>query len=226
MSLTTDYVYQYIQKLSRKNQSGGISVGDFEHFWNAEQRSFFSDLLGRFNRTTNSKLRLHTGLIENETIMTKLLPFTKPLTGQTITAGQGTKPPDFAWTLAIRINGTKVFQVNHDQIWRVNEDVIDPPSTADDSYYYTEYQNYYSFLPNTVTAFDLDYIASPVDIKWNYTYDANNRQVYNPTGSIDPVWSNSDCSEITQRALKQLGVSFSSQDFEKFGQETITEGSA
>jgi len=226
MGLTVDYVYQYMLKLARKNQAGGISASDFQYFWNGEQMSFFSDLMGRFNRNTNSKLRLDTGLIENETIMTKLLPFTSNLTNQPVTLGIGTKPANFVWTLAVRINGTKVFQVNHDQIWRVNQDVIDPPSIPDNSYYYTEYGNTYSFLPNTVTAFDLDYIGSPAQVVWGYTLDANNREVYNPGTSTDPQWSTGDCMEITQRALKQLGVSFSSQDFEGFGEQTIQTGSA
>lgn len=227
MSLTTDYIYNYILKLSRKNQSGGLPAEDFMFFWNGEQRSYFADLMGRFNRNTNSKLTLETGLIENETIMTKLNPFIKSLTNQPIVAGLGTKPPDFVWTLALRINGTKVFYINHDQIWRVNQDVIDPPSIADDSYYYSEYGNNYSFLPNTVTQYDLDYISSPPDIVWAYTYDINGRQVYDPSGSsVNPMWGNSDCSEIAQRAMKQLGVSFASQDFENFGQQTIAQGSA
>jgi len=226
MALSVDYVYQYMLKLIRKNQSAAISAGDFAYFWNGEQRAFFSDLMGRFNKNTNSKLRLDTGLIENETIMTKLLPFTKPLVNQPVSAGNGTKPTDFVYTLAVRINGNKVFQVNHDSIWSVNQDVIDPPSIADDSYYYVEYLNYYSFLPSSVTQFDLDYISSPPDVLWAYTLDVNNRQVYDPANSVQPLWSNSDCSEITQRCLKQIGVSFSSQDFENFGQQTIVEGSA
>lgn len=226
MAVTVDYVYQYMLKLTRKNQSGGISVGDFQHFWNGEQRSFFSDLMGRFNKNTNSKLRLDTGLIENQTIMTKLLPFTKPLTAVPIVAGQSAKPSDFSWTLAMRINGTKVFQVDHDQIWRMNDDVIDPADITEDSYYYAEYGNIYYFFPIAVTVYDLDYISTPQDVIWNFSFDANGRQVYNPTGSQDPMWSTSDSSEITQRTLKQLGVSFASQDFEGFGQQTIAQGSA
>lgn len=182
MALSTDYVYQYMLKLVRKNQAGSISATDFGYFWNGEQRSFFSDLMGRFNRNTNSKLRLDTGLIENQTIMTKLLPFTKPLTNLPIAGGQAQKPSDFVYTLAMRINGNKVFQIDHDTIWAVNQDVIDPPSIASASFYFTEYLNYFSILPNTVTSLDLDYISSAQDIVWAYSFDTNNRQVYNPNG--------------------------------------------
>lgn len=226
MALTVDYIYAYMGFLTRKNRAGGINAGEFGLSWNSAQNSYFSDLLGRFNKNTNSKLRLDTGLIENQTIMTKILPFTKPLTGQTISAGNGNKPADFAWTLALRIDGEKVFQIDHDTIWAVNQDVIDPPSVADGSYYYTEYLNYYAFLPNTVTAFDIDYIGNPPDVKWNFTLDGNNRQVYDPTGSVDPLWNNAECREITERALTSLGVSFNSDDFKQFGHIVTQTGDA
>lgn len=232
MAWSVDNIYKFAQFLIRKNQAGGISANDLFYAWNSEQKMYQSDLLGRFQARSNGKLGSNTGLIENETILTKLAPFTKPAT-LTIAAGQATKPTDFVYTLAIRIVNEKVFSMAKDEIWYVKNDVIDPPSTTDGSYFYTEYLNYYSFLPNTVTSADLDYIAAPTDIVWAYTIDGDGRQVYSAaggggvtptTGSVQPQWDDLSIIEITKRSLKVLGVSFKDQDFSQFGNPNIITG--
>jgi L-rhamnose mutarotase len=181
MSWTVDTIFSFQRWLINKNLSGGISSNDFFLAWNSEQSQYQSDLLGRFQRINNGKEGNNTGLIENETIMTKLSPFTIPTT-LAVTAGIATKPLDYTYGLALRINNSKVYQVDHDQIWAILEDVIDPPSIADNSYYYTEYQNYFKLFPDTVTSLDLDYIASCKDIVWAYTFDTAGRQIYNESG--------------------------------------------
>jgi hypothetical protein len=187
MSLSVDYLYDWTLKLIRKNQAGGLSSTEFCSHWNDSQGSYQDDLMGRFQAKNNGKEGANTGLIENETIMTKLTPFIKPVT-IAIAGGQFTKPSDFIYTLALRINGHKVFKVNPNAIWAMNNDVIDPPDISQDSYYYTEYLNYYKFFPSSVTSGELDYISSPIDIFWAFTLDGNGRQVYNPVPSISPQW--------------------------------------
>lgn len=223
MAWDVNQVYLYLQYQIRKNQAGGISSTDLFYAWNSEQSAFQSDLLGRWQRNSNSKEGVNTGLIENETIMTKLTPFTQT-TGLAITAGQAIKPGGILYTLALRINGYKVFYVDHDSIWSVNQDVIDPPSITANSYYYTEYQNYYSILPASATQADLDYIQTATDIFWGYTFDGAGRQVYKPDTSVQPLWDQASIVEITRRCLNTLGVSFKDEDFTGFGDKTIQTG--
>lgn len=175
-------LYEFVKRLIRKNQAGGVSANDIFYFWNSEQTAYISDLLGRFQRINNGKEGNNTGLIENETILTKLTPFTKPAT-IAISSGKVTKPSDFLYALDLRISGKKVFPINKDQIYFTNEDVIDPPSTTDGTYYRTEYEDYFSILPSTATGnAALDYVAIPKDIRWAFTLDTNGRQVYNVSG--------------------------------------------
>jgi hypothetical protein len=223
MAWTTNDIMNYYKYQLRKNQAGGVSAGDFFNAWNSEQSALHSDLLGRWQAKSNSKEGANTGLIENETIMTKLAPFTQT-TVLPVAAGQLTKPTDFIYTLALRINGAKVFQVDHDSLWAVNQDVIDPPSIPDNSYYYTEYQNYYSILPASVTTATLDYIQTVRDIVWDFTFDGAGRQVYNAAGSVQPQWDQDTIIEITRRSLNSLGVSFKDEDFTQFGERTIQTG--
>ena len=197
---------------------------DFQDFWNDSQGAYQDDLLGRFQPRSNTKEGSNIGLIQDETIIAKLTPFMIPAT-ITVAGGQATKPADFIYTLAMRVGNFKVYQVDKDEIQDILNSVIDPPSVAQNRYYFTEYLNYYLIYPNTVTSINLDYIQTPPDVIWGFTFDANNRQVYDPgPASKQPLWSNNSCREITKRMLKVLGVSFSSQDFENFGQSVLAAG--
>lgn len=216
MALSVDYLYKFVLNLIKKNQAGGVSSTEFAYHWNDAQASYQDDLLGRFQARNTGKEGANTGLIENETILTKLTPFTLPTT-LTVSSGKATKPTDFIFTLALRINDEKVYQIDKDEIYWVKKNVIDPPSIAANSYYYTEYENYYSILPDTVTSVDLDYIIAPTNVVWGFTFDSEGRQVYNAGTSIQSKWDNNSNREITKRMLTNLGVSFKDKDFEEFG---------
>lgn len=224
MAWNVDTIYGFMKWLSRKNQSGGIRAGDFFFAWNSEQYSYHEDLLGRWQNRSNGKSGANTGLILNETIMTKLAPFTIN-SAITIVDGTVTKPDNFIYTLALRKGGYKIYQVDHSKLWAVLEDVIDPPSISNNSYYYTEYENYYSLLPSAVTGeVSLDYIASCNDVSWAYILDDDERQIYDAANSVQPLWNQNTIVEITKRALKSLGVSFKDADFQNYGQSNITTG--
>jgi hypothetical protein len=223
MALTIDYLYKFCLNLIKKNQSGGITAVEFGFQWNAAQSAYMSDLLGRFQARSNGKEGNNTGLIQNETIMTKLTPFTISYSLPIVT-GVGAKPADFLYTLALRINNAPVFQVNKDALWAMLDDVIDPPSETEDCYYYTEYGNNYKFYPATVTQADMDYIQSPPDVLWAFILDGSGRQVYDPSNSVQSKWDDLSNREVTERMLKTIGVSFKDQDFAGFGQSVQLTG--
>lgn len=223
MAWSVNDIYGFLKFLLRKNQSGSVSATEFFYSWNSEQSAYFMDLKGRFQARNNEKQGgVNTGLIENETIETKLSPFTKNDT-ITITSGDGPKPADCSYLLALRINGKPVFHINKNQIATVNDNVIDPPDIDEDCYYYTPYLSKYTFLPSTVTEAEIDYIATPVDIVWAYTI-VGGRQVYNSGASVQPQWLQEDIVEITKRTLATFGVSYHDNDFTQFGKSVINTG--
>lgn len=216
MALTVDDLYQFTLNLIKKNQAGSLTSVEWARHWNDTQATYQDDLLGRFQAKNVGKEGANTGLIENETIMTKLTPFITPVT-LTVTSGQAIKPAGFIYTLALKINNTKVFQVDHDEVWAMLDDVIDPPSITDNSYYYTEYKNYYKFFPSSVTSVDLDYIVTPTNVVWAFTI-VGGRQVYDPgPNSIQSQWDDNSNREITKRMLTNLGVAYKDADFLNFG---------
>ena len=212
------------QKLVRKNQAGSISAEDLFYHWNAEQLMYYQDIVGRWQARANGKSGVNTGLILNETSLSDLAPFTIS-ESLTVSGGQATKPDDFEFRLALRVNGKKVFFIRPDQIAAVNDSVIDAPSVANNMYYATEYEDYYLFLPSTgFSAAVLDYIGSPREIRWAYTYDAEGRQVYNEGQSVSPKWGNSTIVEITKRTLNTLGISWKDGDFANAGKSAQMTG--
>lgn len=220
MALSVDYIYNYSLDLINKNQAGGLNSEKFENLWNGEQNAYQNDLLGPFQARSNSKTGMNTGLIENETILQKLSPFiTKQIL--TFTSGTADKPDDFIYRLSLMSNGYDCYKINHNQRSSVNHSVIDAPSIINNSYYFLEYENYYEFLPSNMTTATLDYIKSAPAIKWGFTNDADGRQIYNSGTSVQPLWDNISCMEITKRMLKSIGVSFKDKDFENFGNSVI-----
>lgn len=228
MALTVDYLFSFCKRLVKKNQAGGLSNTDFEYNWNDQSNAYQDDLLGRFQARNNGKTGLNTGLIEDETILQKLSPFIKPA-NIAIVSGNINIPADLVFRLAFRINGEDVFKINQSQIATVNESVIDPPSIADNKFYFVNYQDYYYILPHTlpaseITTADLDYISTPINIKWGYTWDSQGRQIYSSSTSVQPQWDTNSCREISKRVLANLGVSYKDADFASFGKSVQLTG--
>lgn len=221
--LDIDYLYDFSLKLIRKNQSGSISGVEFSYFWNDAQSQYLGDLLGRFQARSNGKEGVNTGLILNETQLTKLSPFTQPII-LSIEDGVSDKPHGFIYRLALRINDTDVDFINHGQIASVKKSVIDPPSITDNKYYAIEYENYFSFLPTPVTEAQLDAIIYPPNVVWGYVYDIAGRQEYNPGTSTQSKWDDITNLEITRRMLTDMGISLKDKDFENFGNKTTLTG--
>lgn len=232
MALNVNDIFLFTRFLTNKNLSGGISAKDLFFAWNPEQKSYLQDLLGRWQNRNNGKEGANTGLVQNETIMQKIAPFTKNVFIDCEIGGTGVLaylPDDFVYRLGTRINDQPVYQTNPSQLWSVKSSVIDPPSRTDETYYFTAYENYYQILPTDLLIVDqiqleLDYVRQPADIVWGYTTAPNGQQIYNAGTSVQPEWKDEDIIEITKRTLKALGVRFKDADFQNFGNSNIVTG--
>ncbi len=229
MAWSVNDIFNFTKVLTRKNQSASISATDLFYQWNAEQNSYKTDLLGKWQARNNGKSGMNTGLILDETSKTLLAPFTLP-SALSVVAGLCDLPIDYIFGVGgarLLVSGVeyKVIMINHNQIWDVNQDVIDPPSIADGKYYAVSYEDYLSFLPITAAGtLHLDYIAECTDIVWGYTLDVDNRQVYDSATSVQPKWNTPTIIDITKRTLAGFGVAFHDRDFQAFGKSNIVTG--
>jgi hypothetical protein len=73
------------------------------------------------------------------------------------------------------------------------------------------------FFPNNIGIVYLDYFATPTQPFWNYTV-VNNRQVYNPVGSIDFDWDIYFLNKIMAIFLQMVGINLSSTELAQFSQ--------
>lgn len=215
MAWDINQIYTAIRFLLRKNQAGSISSTDLFNAWNIEQRVYHSSLIGRFQRNSITKEGINTGLLENQLVLTKLSPFTKPVT-LVVTGGLADKPDDFSYLLSLQILGDECEYYEHDQKPFIVKSVIDPPSILEGKYYYTEYEDQYAFLPDTIGQARLDYISNVTDVKWAYTLVLG-RQVYDAANSVQPLWDDDSIIEITKATLTNFGVSFKDPDYSNFG---------
>ncbi len=219
MAWSVNDIFLFLQKLTRKNQSASITATDFFYNWNGEQYMYHADLLGSWQAKNVSKEGNNIGMIQDETVIVALTPFIMPPTTITISSGNAPKPTDFAYTLDLRRNSQAFLFITADQRSSVENSVIDPPSdTAPYQYYTTEYSNFYYLLPHNMTGdVELDYIKSPTNVEWGYTFDGDGRQVYDGGTSVQPQWLQNDIVEITKRSLTNFGVDFKDADFVNYG---------
>jgi hypothetical protein len=67
-------------------------------------------------------------------------------------------------------------------------------------------------------------IEMPPPSKWAYTLDANGREIYSSTSSIDPLWKESDMLNIISRILKQFGISVKDNELVQYSENIKNTG--
>lgn len=225
--MTVDYAYKYILWQMNKNQAGSLSATEFGYLFNSEQIAMMNDLLGVWQKNNNSKQGNLTGLIENQTILNKLVPFTVK-TPVEVNNGVCFVPYDYVYILSFTYLGYKVFYLTKDQLFNIQTDVIDAPSVADKKFYFTDiYESNRKKLlmyPKITVAGGekpvLYTVNPPTPVLWNFTIVAG-RQVYSELGSVQPLWDELTAQEICNRCLKKLGVHFKDGDFVNYGNSVI-----
>lgn len=224
MRWNVNMILELLKDLMSANQSGKITAGKFFNMWNSEQAMFFQDIVGRWQARGNGKSGRNTGLMLNEISLSELAWFTINH-DLSVSGGFADKPEDFEYFIDLRVGAIyKVQLIRPDQRPAVAQSVIDPPNVLANKVYAMEFEDYYEFLPNSITAAQLDYIASPTGIKWGFSFDSEGRQIYNPGSSIQPKWSNVTIIEITKRTLTNFGVSWKDADFTNAGRIAQTTG--
>jgi hypothetical protein len=218
MAWTVDKLFDFVNFLTRKNQTAVITPSEFFLAWNSEQRSKQGELIGVLTKQKK-------GMLEDQATLSSLAPFTKNSDITIDITGAAPKPSDFSYLLAARVSERKVTMVNKGQIYSVINDLIDPPNITLGIFYGTEYDTFYKIWPSQADTLTIDYIRNPPDVVYGYTEDANGVAVYNAGTSTQPLWKDIELQEITKRTLRLFGVSMSSQEFQNFANQTIQTGS-
>ncbi len=228
--MTVDFFYTYLQMASNKAQMGYLSPAQFNLIANQASTDLSDYLLGSFQSYQYGKpiAKVQWGM--NEIVRQRLTP----LIGQAVAlttdgTGLASYPSGFQQVDAMWQPGmaTRVRYVPQHKLYSYLNSQIDPINTNP---IFTIETNGFRFYPNTTyngTAFTgalLSYVSTPPTIVWNYTLDGNGRPVYNPTGSQDPIYYETDNSELLSRALKILGVNLQLNELTQIGLEIEKNG--
>jgi len=220
--MTVDQVYNILKFIVRKNQLGSLPPLEFEYAFNTAQRNYYDFLVGRIEQYQYGRPVPRVGLNMTDNVVTRLMPFQIKST-VAIASGILTKPVNLNKISAIyTANNYRIYRIEENRFAERIQDSIDPVDEA--NAFYIEEKSTLRVYPTTLTTCSLVYFTTPTDVKWNYTIDGSGRPVYNPTGSIQPIWLENDYDELIARAAKIIGVSLKDATPTQYGQQVIQTG--
>jgi hypothetical protein len=228
--MTVDQCYSILRFIVRKNQLGSLSPADFQYAFNTAQRNYYDFLVGRIEQYRYGSPVPRVAINMTDNVTSRLMPFESSAvltigSGLTLASGLlvAAKPASFNKLLAMyTANSYRVYRIEENRFAERIQDSIDPIDEA--NAFYVEQNTNWRIYPSTLTSLSLKYLTVPADIVWAYTTDGSGRPVYNPTGSVDPLWNNNDIDEIIGRSAKIIGVSFKEPTLSQFGQGVINTG--
>ena len=228
--MTVDYFYKYLQFASNKAQMGYLSPDNFNLIANQASTDFLDYLLGNFQSYQYGRPVPKVQFGMNEIVRQRVTPLIgAPVALTTDSTGLAPYPTGFQQADAMFMPNMvdRVRYVPQHKLYSYLKSQIDPIATNP---IFTIENGGFRFYPNTVnngvsfTGALLSFVSTPPTIIWNYTLDSNGRPVYNPTGSVDPVYYETDNSELLSRAMKILGINLSDAELTNIGNEMEKNG--
>lgn len=210
-----------MQFVINKNQNGYLTPDDFNLAINQASINEQSFLIGGIEQLQYVKGQPRIQYSISENTRQKLQPFIKTVT-LVVTSGTANYPPDYILTDAM-MNDAGVDRIRYaenNKLYSFLGSTIDPVSTNP---IYTPSDTGFTFYPNTITSARLTYVGKPNEIVWNFATDLNGRPVFNPTGSVDPQWYDTDMYSVIARALRMVGVNLKDGEVSQYA-ETIKNG--
>ena len=217
-------VYFLMLYCCAKNQSQGyLSPQDFETSFNQGQRSYASYLLGSFNTYTPGRPVSRVELGNNSVVRQRLSPIIYGYNLNVDTTGFSPYPGDYLQSDALwsYYGFSRIRYAQQDSLWSYYNSVIDPVAT--NPIYLIEDEGF-RFYPQSISAAKLSYVRNPPDVVWGYTLDGNNRPVYDPATSTQPVWDEASLLDIVVRALAIVGVNLQLNVVIGYSQQIKTQG--
>ena len=203
-------VYRVCLYATAKNkQNGYLSPDDFNLVINQGQRMYLDFLLGEYQKYLPQRPIAVVEFGQNERVRDSI----SPLIYNTIlpinsTTGIAPRPSDYEyvdnmWGVYGLYN---IRFVQQDRLDSFVHSSIDP--VVQNPVYLIRHEGFQFFpeRPYGENQAKMSYVRTPPAIVWGYVLDSNNRPVYNPATSQQPIWSDSDMMNVLVRALAIVGV--------------------
>lgn len=208
-------MYQICQYAINKAQNGYLKPDQFNLLVGQAQDSYLNYLLGEFQQYQYNAAKSRVAYSENQNIRQRVAPLIYNYNLKVDATGFSRYPGDYIQTdtMMTFYNYKRIPFVQQDRLWSYYNSKIDPIAT--NPIYLIEDRGF-RFYPQSISDARLTYVKNPTRIYWAYTYDINNRPVYDPTRSEQPVWSRMDILEIIARILKLVGISLQITQVEQY----------
>ena len=205
--MNANEVYKIMLFATAKNkQNGYLSPEDFHTSINLAQKSYLDYLLGEYQKYQVQRPISVVEFGQNARVRQSISPliYGTALSPNT-TTGIAPFPndyeyPDAMWSLYGSYNIRFIQQDRQDAYLHSSIDPI-----ASNPVYLVQHEGFH-FFPENIGNARLSYVRTPPSIVWAYVLDSNNRPVYDPANSQQPVWGDTDMFNIIARALQLVGV--------------------
>ena len=222
--MSIDDWYVLMKYIINKNQNGNLPPSRFNMVINQGSRSYQSFLLGSLQQYTPGRPVARVELGNNRTVRQRLAPTIYGyLLSVNSTTGQSPYPNDFLQVDTMySIYGVKrIRYIENNQLDAAYNSVIDP--LVSNPIYLIEDDNF-QFYPVSTYQAKLHYVRDVPEMRWGYTLDGNNREVYSAINSVQPIWDDIAMTEVMARALMLVGVNLQSQQVLAYSNEMKTNG--
>lgn len=217
-------VYELMKFAINKNQQGYLNPASFNLVINAAQRSYLDYLLGEYQKYKTGRPISTVQFGQNERIRqsispliygTVLFPFTYN--------GVAPFPSDYEYNDSMwgQYGFYKIRFVQQDRLDDYLHSGIDPIAT--NPVYLINHEGFL-FFPNDIGAAKMSYVRTPPSVVWAYVFNSNQRPVYDPFNSVDPVWGDTDILNIIVRALQLVGLNLQLGAVIQYSQEIKNTG--
>ncbi len=203
--MNANQVYEIIKYAANKNQNGYISPSQFNDvLMPVSQRSYLDYLLGEYQKYQIKRPISIVEIGENQRIRQSLAPLIYGTILNIYNTGISAPPSDYEYPDAMwGVYGYyNIRFIQQDRLDSYIHSEIDPVVT--NPVYLINHEGF-QFFPEDIGMAKMSYVRTPPPIVWGYTFDSNNRPVWNPLTSQDPVWGETDQFQIIIRALALIG---------------------
>jgi hypothetical protein len=208
--------------ISKNNAQGDVSPDEFNIIINRAQYSFQSYLIGLVQEYQNGRPVSRIDYSSNEKIRQKLTPF---IIEQSLTipnTGVYNYPTDFILVDSMtEADGSPIRFIAQDKQGAIRKSQID---VIEDNPGYMIKESGFQFYPVTLGNAVLSYVGKAPAIVYNTQLDGSGRTIFNPTGSVNPIWYDTDILEVAMRALDIIGVPLQLNQVRQYANEIKTQG--
>lgn len=222
--MDVNVVYSIVKYAANKNQGSYISHEQFNTvLMPVAQRGYLDYLLGEYQKYQIKRPIAVVEIGNNQRVSTSLSPLIYGAVLPVFPYGLAIPPNDWEyvnamWSLYGHYN---IRWVNQDRLDSWYHSTIDPVNT--NPIYLIDNEGFH-FYPENIGFARMSYVRTPPAIVWGYDLDSNNRPVYNPLKSQQPIWADSDIIEIIVRALRLVGVNLQAGAVSQYAEEVKNTG--